>query len=153
MILCYQKDQEFPFDWKVAIKLYRSTLLIVLQVVFIGINSYGWSRSGVNHVLIFEIDPRNHLTYQQLLEVGTFLGIFWFLSAIAFLVSAYYQIELYIHPLALVAFLVIFLVNPLPRFNYSSRVWLMNVLVNVSSLNPSLIPFQILKRSINRKSI
>lgn len=69
VILCYYREKEFPFDWKVAIKLYRSTFLIILQVVFIGLNSYGWSRSGVNHVLIFEIDPRNHLTYQQLLEV------------------------------------------------------------------------------------
>lgn len=25
---------------------------------------YGWAAAGVNHVLIFEIDPRNHLTYQ-----------------------------------------------------------------------------------------
>lgn len=27
-------------------------------------NMYGWAAAGVNHVLIFEIDPRNHLTYQ-----------------------------------------------------------------------------------------
>lgn len=25
---------------------------------------YGWASAGVNHVLIFEVDPRNHLTYQ-----------------------------------------------------------------------------------------
>lgn len=61
---------ELSFDWKIAIRLYRSPLFIIIHIFFIGLNSYGWSRSGVNHVLIFEIDPRNHLTYQQLLEVN-----------------------------------------------------------------------------------
>lgn len=28
---------------------------------------YGWAAAGVNHVLIFEVDPRNHLTYQMVL--------------------------------------------------------------------------------------
>ncbi len=69
MFIIYLKIGEFSFDWKVAIKLYRSSLFVILHIFFIGINSYGWSRSGVNHVLIFEIDPRNHLSYQQLLEV------------------------------------------------------------------------------------
>ncbi len=69
MTITYVDDHEFGFDWKVAIKLFRSPLFIIVHIFFIGLNSYGWSRSGVNHVLIFEIDPRNHLSYQQLLEV------------------------------------------------------------------------------------
>ena len=32
-------------------------------------NTYGWRNAGVNHILIFEIDPRNHLNYLQLLTV------------------------------------------------------------------------------------
>ena len=68
--MAYITIGEFTFNWKIAIKLYRSSLFIIVHIFFIGINSYGWSRSGVNHVLIFEIDPRNHLGYQQLLEVN-----------------------------------------------------------------------------------
>ena len=129
-VLVYLRYGEFSFNWKIAMRLYRSSFFIIIHIFFIGINSYGWSRSGVNHVLIFEIDPRNHLTYQELLEVGTFLGIFWFVSVMSYVISAFYAIEYYIHPLALITFLVIYLINPMPRFQYSSRVWLLKVLVS-----------------------
>ena len=76
------EGKELSFEWKIAIRLYRSPLFVCIHIFFIGLNSYGWSRSGVNHVLIFEIDPRNHLTYQQLLEVASFFGTVWFLSVI-----------------------------------------------------------------------
>lgn len=37
----------------------------MIQFLFLmGINVYGWRSSGVNHVLIFELDPRNHLSEQ-----------------------------------------------------------------------------------------
>jgi xenotropic and polytropic retrovirus receptor 1 len=131
--LTYHHDRKLNFDWKTAIKLYRSPMLIIFHLFLIGINSYGWSRAGVNHVLIFEIDPRNHLTYQQFLEVGTFLGIFWFISLLAFILSAYEGIEFFIHPLALVAFFVIYLLNPIKNFHYSSRIWLTNNLWQILS--------------------
>lgn len=132
LALAYYKYDEFNFNWKIAVRLYRSTFFIIIHIFFIGLNSYGWSRSGVNHVLIFEIDPRNHLTYQELLEVGTFLGIFWFISVLSFAISTIYSIEYYIHPLALVTFLIIYLINPIPRFQYSSRTWLLKVLVSIN---------------------
>lgn len=122
-----EKD-ELSFNWKIAIKLYRTPLFICIHIFFIGLNSYGWSRSGVNHVLIFEIDPRNHLTYQQLLEVSSFFGTLWFLSVICFVVSSYYNIEYYVFPLVLVTFLTLYFLNPLPKFQYSTRTWLMRIL-------------------------
>jgi hypothetical protein len=122
------QNDEFPFNWKIAIKLYRSTFFIIFHVFCIGVNSYGWSRSGVNHILIFEIDPRNHLTYQQLLESGSFFCIFWFLSLCAFILSAYNNLETYAHPLALTVFLIAYMINPLPILQHSSRQWLLRVL-------------------------
>lgn len=44
-----------------AIKLYRPGFSIWLFLLFIGVNIWGWRTAGVNHVLIFEIDPREHL--------------------------------------------------------------------------------------------
>lgn len=35
----------------------------------LGINTYGWRQAGVNHVLIFELNPRNNLSHQHLFEV------------------------------------------------------------------------------------
>lgn len=46
-------------------------------IIFLGINIYAFKCAGVNHVLIFEIDPRNHLGHLHFLEIGTFLGIVW----------------------------------------------------------------------------
>ena len=69
-VILLENSFTVPFNWKVVTKLYRGTLLVIIHIFFIGINVYGWSSSGVNHVLIFEIDPRNHLTHQDLLEVS-----------------------------------------------------------------------------------
>jgi len=56
-------------DWHPALCMYRGLFLIILFIFLLGINTYGWRSSGVNHVLIFELDPRSHLNHQQLLEV------------------------------------------------------------------------------------
>ena len=55
--------------WVPALKMYRAIFLVILCCLLLGINTYGWRSSGVNHVLIFELDPRNHLTHSELLEV------------------------------------------------------------------------------------
>lgn len=61
-----------PDNWRIAVRLYRGSLLIILFLFLIGINVYGWRTSGVNHVLIFELDPRNHLSEQHLMEVSLY---------------------------------------------------------------------------------
>ena len=45
-------------NWRVVVRLYRGPFLIILFLSLLGINVYGWRSSGVNHVLIFELDPR-----------------------------------------------------------------------------------------------
>ncbi|GFS97135.1 xenotropic and polytropic retrovirus receptor 1 homolog [Trichonephila clavipes] len=64
-----------PDNWRIAVRLYRGSLLIILFLFLIGINVYGWRTSGVNHVLIFELDPRNHLSEQHLMEVSVLISI------------------------------------------------------------------------------
>lgn len=61
----------------VAIRLYRGPLLLVEFLFLIGVNVYGWRSYGVNHVLIFELDPRNHLSDQDLMEIAAILGVVW----------------------------------------------------------------------------
>jgi len=56
-------------DWHPALRMYRGMFLVILCIFLLGINTYGWRSSGVNHVLVFELDPRHHLNHQQLLEV------------------------------------------------------------------------------------
>ena len=61
-----------PKHSEAALQMYRGTFLIIFDLFLLGVNTYGWRSSGVNHVLIFEIDPRNHLSHGQLLEVRDF---------------------------------------------------------------------------------
>ena len=49
--------------------MYRGSFLVILISFLLGINIYGWRSSGVNHVLIFELNPRDHLSHSQTLEV------------------------------------------------------------------------------------
>ena len=48
--------------------------------------------SGVNHVLIFELDPRNHLSEQHLMELAAIFGVIWTLSVLTFLYSEHLSI-------------------------------------------------------------
>lgn len=65
---------------KVAFTLYRGPLLLIEFMFLMGVNVYGWRSSGVNHVLIFELDPRNHLSEQHLMELASIFGVVWTLS-------------------------------------------------------------------------
>ncbi|CAF4526947.1 unnamed protein product [Rotaria sp. Silwood2] len=122
-----------PFAWRPALLLYRSTCLIIIQIIFAGINVYGWSSSGVNHVLIFEIDPRHHLTYQRILEIGTSLLVLWFLSFIGFILASYFDRYPFIQPLIFVALLILFVINPIPIFYHEARYWFLRKLARVFS--------------------
>ncbi|KAL1130889.1 hypothetical protein AAG570_012130 [Ranatra chinensis] len=108
---------------RIAFKLYRGPLLIVEFLFLIGINVYGWRSSGVNHVLIFELDPRNHLSEQHLMELAAIMGVVWTLSLLSFLYSSSLSISPYINPLALVIVMLLFLVNPTKTFRYEARFW------------------------------
>lgn len=115
---------------KIAFRLYRGPFLIIEFLFLIGINVYGWRSSGVNHVLIFELDPRNHLSEQHLMELAAVLGVVWTLSLLSFLYSASLSIPPYINPLVLVCIMLIFLLNPIKIFRHEARFWLLKIIVS-----------------------
>ena len=86
-------------------------------------------KAGVNHVLIFELDPRNHLSEQHLLELAAVLGVSWTLSVLAFLYSSSLGIPAYVNPLILVVTMVLFLLNPTRTYMYQARFWFLRKLV------------------------
>ncbi|CAF1189295.1 unnamed protein product [Rotaria sordida] len=134
LIVVLNKSQSgIALAWREALHLYRSSFLIIFQIILASINIYGWSSSGVNHILIFEIDPRNHLTYQQLLELGTFLCVFWCLSFIAFILTSYLDFYPFLQPLIFLILMVLFIINPLPILYRSARYWLLKKLGLVCS--------------------
>lgn len=102
-----------------------------MQFMFlIGVNVYGWRSSGVNHVLIFELDPRNHLSEQHLMELAAILGVSWALSVLSYLYSSYISIPAHISPLVLLILIVAFTLNPFKTFHYDARLWLVKLIVS-----------------------
>lgn len=85
----------------------------------------------MNHVLIFELDPRNHLSEQHLMELAAVLGVIWTLSLLSFLYSASLSIPPYVNPLVLVCIMVVFLINPLKIFHHEARLWLLKIIVSI----------------------
>ncbi|XP_062586080.1 solute carrier family 53 member 1-like isoform X1 [Saccostrea cucullata] len=135
LIVCIVLTAVFPIDtsiqWDTSVHMYRGLFLVILMIFLLGINTYGWRSSGVNHVLIFEIDPRHHLSHQQLLELAAFLAVLWALNVLAFLYSKFLHIPPYACPLALVVFLILYLINPFRILHYSSRMWLLKILFHI----------------------
>ncbi|KXJ10942.1 Xenotropic and polytropic retrovirus receptor 1-like [Exaiptasia diaphana] len=118
-------------ELETAIRMYRGIFLIVLVTFLLAINTWGWRKAGVNHVLIFELDPRNHLSYHQLLEVSGLLAILWAISLNAFLLSHFIGIGHYLPNLVLVCFIFLFTFNPFKICYYKARIWLLRILFRI----------------------
>ncbi|KAK9687082.1 SPX domain [Popillia japonica] len=114
-------------NFKVAFQLYRGPLLVIEFLFLIGVNVYGWRSSGVNHVLIFELDPRNHLSEQDLMELASIFGVVWTLSVLSFIYSDSLSIPSFVNPLSLTIIMIIFLINPLKVFRYDARFWFLRI--------------------------
>ncbi|XP_015515100.1 solute carrier family 53 member 1 [Neodiprion pinetum] len=126
---------------KVAFPLYRGPLLVIQFLFLMGINVYGWRSSGVNHVLIFELDPRNHLSEQHLMELAAVLGVVWTLSLLSFLYSSSLSVPPYANPLALVVIIVAFLLNPFKMFRHEARFWLLKIMFRCISAPLMVVNF------------
>jgi hypothetical protein len=91
---------------------FRGFFILFVNIWLVGINMYGWQGAGVNHVLIFEINPRQHLTYQSLMEMGSFLCMLWAFAVLGYLYAPYFYANPLIFPLILLGICLIWLVNP-----------------------------------------
>jgi len=124
-------SEEQKNDWRVVVRLYRGPLLIIFFLSLMGINVYGWRSSGVNHVLIFELDPRSHLSEQHLMELAAVFGVVWTTSVLTFLYSSKLNIPAYAIPLSLVCLMVVFMLNPTKTFKHEARFWFLKVFLRL----------------------
>ncbi|KAG8436800.1 hypothetical protein GDO86_007763 [Hymenochirus boettgeri] len=113
------------------VRIYRGGFLLVEFLFLLGINTYGWRQAGVNHVLIFELNPRNNLSHQNLFEIAGFLGILWCISVFSCIYGLWNNYQMHLNPLILYGLMLLFLVNPTKTFYYKSRFWLIKLLFRV----------------------
>lgn len=118
-------------DWRIASRLFRGPLLVIEFLFLWGVNVYGWRSSGVNHVLIFELDPRNHLSEQHLMEMASIFGVIWTICVLCFLFGDALAIPPYASPIMLYVLMGAFLLNPSKTFRYEARLWTVKVLGRV----------------------
>lgn len=121
----YTDRSDADDELKIAFRLYRAPFLVILFIFLIGINIYGWRSAGVNHVLIFELDPRNHLSEQHLMELAGIFGVVWAISVLSFLYSESLSIPPFINPLSLMLVMILFVCNPFKVFRWEARFWLL----------------------------
>lgn len=137
-VFYYQRN-----DWQVAFKLYRGPFLMVEFLFIWSINLYAWRSYGVNHILIFELDPRNYITAQHMLELGKYtcskekskkdqlnpflsaviFGIIWCISVLGFIYSDLLRIPAFLNPLMLYITIAVFIFNPTKCLYYKARLW------------------------------
>jgi len=127
------KDNYSDHEFGIAIRLYRGSFLVIQFMFLMGVNVYGWRSSGVNHVLIFELDPRNHLSEQHIMELSAIFGVIWTISVLLFLYSEEMAIPRYICPLALVVTMTLFMLSPIRRFRHEARFWTLRVLFRIAT--------------------
>ncbi|KYO24267.1 xenotropic and polytropic retrovirus receptor 1 [Alligator mississippiensis] len=113
------------------VRIYRGGFLLIEFLFLLGINTYGWRQAGVNHVLIFELNPRSNLSHQHLFEIAGFLGVLWCLSLLACIFGKFTYIPMQVNPLILYGFMLLFLINPTKTLYYKSRFWLLKLLFRV----------------------
>lgn len=117
-------------DVVTCVLLFRGPFTMILFLGLLSLNFYVWRNVGINHVLIFELNPRNFLAAVQILEIAVVFGCILSLLTLAFLHSQYLGMPPYVFPLAMPIIMIVFLINPIRIFHYKSRMWLLRYLVS-----------------------
>ena len=87
-------------------------MLCIIMVFLLGLNVRGWGAAGVNHKLIFELDPRNHSSHRDILGTSLLLAVLWAISLVIFIFADYLSIPAFYSPLLLMVIYALFLLNP-----------------------------------------
>ncbi|VDK81198.1 unnamed protein product [Onchocerca ochengi] len=121
----------------VAVRLFRGPFLLFVAIWLCGLNMWGWAEAGVNHVLIFEVDPRNHLTYQSVMQIASFMCMLWSLGVLGYLYCHLINLPPFLFPLLLMIICIIYLFNPFKKpasmSQRNSRFWILKHCFNCFS--------------------
>ncbi|XP_017854120.2 xenotropic and polytropic retrovirus receptor 1 homolog [Drosophila busckii] len=104
-------------------RLFRATVFLVLFLFLFALSSEIWQRSGINHVLIFDIDPRNHSPPALFLVVASTLGLICSMCMLGFLHHMEFAIkEPYHFPSLAIVVPILLLINPLCIMKFKARM-------------------------------
>jgi len=127
--ITHSERYKYRSDWTIVTRLYRGPMLCIILIFLLSINVRGWGMAGVNHKLIFELDPRNHSTHIQIMETAVWLAVMWAVSLLVFLFADYLYIPAFYSPLCLMIAYLVFFLNPTKTVKYDARRWMIKVIV------------------------
>eukprot|EP00128_Syssomonas_multiformis_P001712 Colp12_sorted_trinity150504_noHs@20065 len=110
-------------QWKPVFFMFRSMFLPICFLWLFGVNVYVFTKFHINHVFIFELDATSALTYHQIFELAGVLSVLWSLGVMAAISDSPILLQPQYVPLAVLAAIVAFVLNPLPIFHRSARYW------------------------------
>uniref|UniRef100_A0A8C9RTE5 Uncharacterized protein n=1 Tax=Scleropages formosus TaxID=113540 RepID=A0A8C9RTE5_SCLFO len=129
VVLAIQKPDWDPV--RPLLRLYRGGFLLIEFLFLLGVNIYGWKRSGINYVLIFELNREDNLSYYHMFEVAGCLAVCWCLSVLACLHAPLPPVPLQLQPLLFYCLPILLLLNPTPTLHHRFRRWLLSLLGRV----------------------
>ncbi|XP_068151857.1 solute carrier family 53 member 1 isoform X1 [Drosophila tropicalis] len=114
------------------VRIYRGPLSWIVYCFFISINVYIWQRCGINHVLIFEMNPRNHIQPASYLAIASSMGYICTLSMLLYLHHKEFGIDdPQPIPLTFIIVTTALFFNPIHIWNYPARMWFLSILGRV----------------------
>lgn len=97
-----------------------------LATFLFALNVYVWQTKGVNHVLIFNIDLRNHIQATSFLGVASILSFISTMSMIFFIHHKEFEVNNpYYFPIMCLILPLILLINPIRIMNRTARMWIL----------------------------
>ncbi|KAL0483199.1 hypothetical protein AKO1_014851 [Acrasis kona] len=123
-------------DSELTFFLFRLMVFPIVLAFLISINVYVWEQHSINYIFIFEINPRDHLSLWQYMELTLLALVLWCAFLLFYMIEAIpgnlNLIHPWIIPIVLFAIYVAFLTLPLPILCASSRLWLLKRIYRMS---------------------
>ncbi|TDG45029.1 hypothetical protein AWZ03_008530 [Drosophila navojoa] len=107
-------------------RLFRGSFILMLYGFSVVANVYVWQSVGINHVLIFDLNPRNQTECLKLLSTASFFGYVCVLAMLLFIHHKEFGVKdpFYIPLIGLVLPLAL-LINPVHIMNFPTRMWIL----------------------------
>lgn len=108
---------------KTHFNIFSGLTILSFYIMGFGLNLFGWGRASVNHVLIFEIDPRDYVNYIQCIASGFQLMLITLIGVLFYLIFSTDALALTIISISAFAGSLLLIVLPIILFPVTSKLW------------------------------
>eukprot|EP00004_Rigifila_ramosa_P024271 TRINITY_DN6982_c0_g1_i4.p1 TRINITY_DN6982_c0_g1~~TRINITY_DN6982_c0_g1_i4.p1 ORF type:complete len:776 (-),score=185.63 TRINITY_DN6982_c0_g1_i4:8-2335(-) len=119
-------------EWQSIFRMYRGFMIPIVFFFLLGLDVFVWLKYKINYILIFEMDPRDHLAIQEFLSISGLLSLLWISSVLAYSFAPnIHFIPRYYNPVALFFCFLVIILMPFDIFYRTSRTWAFRTMMRV----------------------